>query len=133
MFANQRVKEFIKEVGIQDILKKTNLGQSLVYKLKDTGGANSTTLEEIFIGFPNLSSEWIFKGIGKMWKSENYGEALESEADYKKPPPAAPTDLVSKEEIIQKQMELLMIEMKRLNMKVEILEDEMKRLKRAKK
>lgn len=129
MIVNQRLIEFINEVGVQDILKRTTLGQSLIYKLKETGGATSSTLEEIFKGYPNLSAEWLFKGIGNKWNLENYGIVKEDKIDYKAKPDTASV-LISQAEVIDKTIELLKTEIKSLQIKVELLEKEIRLLKK---
>lgn len=68
MSVNQRFSDFVNQVTVKEILLKTNLKQSALYRAKSGGGVTADTLEEIFNAYPNLNPEWLFFGIGKMWK-----------------------------------------------------------------
>lgn len=132
MSANQRLIEFINEVTVTDLLLRTKIGKSSLYKIKHSGGANVSTLQEIFESYPNLSPDWIFKGIGKMWTKENSGQVNEEKAEYKtntQNPKPQNTEGVTEMEVLKKQVELLAVELKRLEIRHEMLEKEVKKKK----
>lgn len=72
----QRVGHFIDTVTVNDILSKTDLKQANLYRVKAGENFRIEVLEKIFIAYPNLSPDWVIKGIGEMWqdsiKTENY-------------------------------------------------------------
>ena len=82
MSVNQRLIEFINKVTVQDIFSKTTLGQSGLYKARDTGGISSSSLEKIFNAYPQLNAEWLFRGVGEMWNTE-----LHNSGNIAEPPP----------------------------------------------
>ena len=77
MSINERTTLFINTVTVPEILKKTDLGQSGLYKIGNGGGVSALTIEKLCQGYPNLSIEWLIYGIGEMWKTSTKVEVTE--------------------------------------------------------
>lgn len=77
MTINQRMALIINTIGVPDILKKTDLGQSALYKIAAGGGVNGITIEKMCKGYPDISIEWVIYGIGEMWKNSTKVENTE--------------------------------------------------------
>ena len=77
MNINERVAYFINEVTVPEILKKSDLGQSALYKVAGGGGFKSSTLEGLCKAYPNLSADWLLYEIGNMWKDSTKVESTE--------------------------------------------------------
>ena len=77
MNINERVAYFINEVTVSEILTKTDLGQSALYKILKGGGFKGATLESLCQGYPNLNADWLLYGIGNMWRNSTKVEFTE--------------------------------------------------------
>ena len=74
MTINERVTYFINTVTVAEILKRTDLGQSALYKIASGGGVSAITLEKICKAFPNLNHNWILVETGTMWNDSTLVE-----------------------------------------------------------
>ena len=70
---NQRIKEFLifKRISINALCKELNLKQSTINsQLKGTATLSIESVLPIIKAFPSLSTEWLFRGSGKMELSD---------------------------------------------------------------
>lgn len=71
----QRVRELMKKkrFSIKDLASKLDMGESnLSNKLNNIRKIDVSTICVLLEAFPDLSAEWLLRGEGDMYKSQNY-------------------------------------------------------------
>lgn len=61
-FLNRKQGEFAEAIGISS---------AVISKIKNDKEVSTVVIEGILNAFPNLSSEWLLRGIPPMWKPED--------------------------------------------------------------
>ena len=74
MSLRNRIAFFVKTMTVSDVLEKTNLKQSNLYRVRDGLNFGVDIIEEIINGYPNLNPSWLMYGNGEMWKDSNLVE-----------------------------------------------------------
>lgn len=76
-----RLKEFIKENAMteRNFALKCGIAQNTMnYYLNDKRKMSYENLERILLAFPDLSAEWLIRGKGKMYLSQNGANVLKT-------------------------------------------------------
>ena len=78
---SQRIKSFFNEkhLSINAASKKVGMNQTTLNRqLNGTNGLSCDCLQSILTAFPDLSAEWLFRGIGSMENKFNPDAELEA-------------------------------------------------------
>jgi plasmid maintenance system antidote protein VapI len=140
---NQRIVEIYKSLNITpaEFSRVVNVPHSrLNNQILGKNGVGLDTIQSIVKSLQNLNPRWLLLGNGEMWISENSNiqitdileskiiEVREDNTEYKR----TEKSLLNTDEVMKKQIELLLVEMKRMNIKMELMEKEVERLKKGK-
>ena len=74
---NQRVKKYVddNQISLNSLAKTLNMNQSTVLRqVKGEQTLSSNLVENFLSAFPDVSAEWLMRGIGSMNKMEEIDE-----------------------------------------------------------
>jgi predicted transcriptional regulator len=141
---NQRITKIYENLQITQyrFAKDTGVSTATLNNLivNPEGSPSFSTIQKILSSYKNLNARWLLMGEGDMWINENLDiaktdivenkafEAREDITEYKR----NEKKLLDTDEVMKKQIELLLVEMKRMNIKMELMEKELERIKKNK-
>lgn len=143
MTVNQRITKIYQALNISpsEFSRLVNVPHSrLNNQILGKNGVGLDTVQSIIKNIENLNPTWLLIGEGNMWLTENLNiqksdnvenkalEAREDITEYKR----SEKKLLDTDEVMKKQIELLLVEMKRMNIKMELMEKELERIKKNK-
>lgn len=106
------------ELRQQDFAELIDVAPSTIsYIVNNDSNPNYTVILKILEQYPNLNAEWLCRGIGQMWKSENQAEVI---AVYKESLKMEDEELLNYLKLVAK--------MKSLEKRVELMEHTLKNL-----
>jgi hypothetical protein len=125
MTVTERVAYFIKAVTVADIMQRTSLKQSNLYRVSEGKPFNIEVIEQLVTGYPTLNAEWLLFGIGEIWKHSNKSEIYSDESETLAASEPAPNYGKTTEGGILERMQQEIAELKQA---VELLNQKMKDL-----